>query len=304
MILKTKTTILVIIWASFLLDSRAWGPVTHLYLCSLVAEKSGNETMHTFLAGCNSPDSLKEEWPELHSLEFAAHLFGYAVQQHKQHGNHHNSTYSLDSTTDDLIEFALGFGCHIANDEVGHHTNGFLNPPAIDHVIEFNLDSMIFHEKTGGRFDNTTEYVMSEHAIDLILKAATPHTSTTSAKTKHRYLRKEVIKPKPIDRARIQSAINHFKLITSAELALIRIQPPILYKFELKRNSFCKNVSNYQEVVTNFNLSAEWAVSTCMLWRRTLWALIKRGDLDDAAPIMHRAVNELFRANNGTSCVL
>jgi len=292
------TTLVVIIWTSFLLGSRAWGPITHLYLCSLAAERSGNETMHTFLAGCSSPDSLKEEWPELHSLEFAARLFGYAVQQRKQNGNHHNSTYSLDSTTDNLIEFALGFGCHIANDEVGHHTNGFLNPPALDHVIEFNLDSMIFHEKTGGHFES--EYVMSEHAIDLILKAATPHTSTTT----HRYLRKKVINSKPIDRARIQSAINHFKLITSAEHALIRIQPPLLYKSALKRDSFCNNVSNYQEVVNNFDFSADWAVSTCLLWRSTLWTMIKRGDLDDAAPVMHRAVNELFRANNGTSCVL
>uniref|UniRef100_A0A7S2MAP5 Uncharacterized protein n=1 Tax=Skeletonema marinoi TaxID=267567 RepID=A0A7S2MAP5_9STRA len=100
------------------------------------------------------------------------------------------------------------------------------------------------------------------------------------------------------------TAINRFQLLTSAEHALLRIQPSSLYKFELQRHSFCNNVSNYQEVVTNFNLSADWAVSTCILWRRTMWTLIKRGDLKEAAPTIHREVNELFQANNGTSCVI
>ena len=297
MILQTQTTILAFfILLSLLLGSYAWGPISHLYLCSLATESSSNETATHLLAGCNSPDSLKAEWPELHSLEFAAHLFRRAVQHHIQHGD------SLDNSTANLIEFALGFGCHIASDEVGHHKNGFLTPPSVDHEIELNLDSMIFHERTKGRFDTTTEYVMSEDAIDLILKAATQFTSATSTK-KTRYLRKETINSNHIDRARIQSAISHFQLIITAEVTLIRIQPQPLYKFELKRNSFC-NVSNYQEVMTNFNVSTEWAVSTCMLWRRTMWKLIDhRDDLDDAAPIIHKAVNELFQANNGTSCV-
>ena len=64
------------------------------------------------------------------------------------------------------------------------------------------------------------------------------------------------------------------------------------------------NVSNYQEVITNYNVSEKWAVSTCNLWRSTMWSLVKRSDLDEAAAIMHRAVNELFQSNNGTSCVI
>eukprot|EP00984_Skeletonema_dohrnii_P031002 scaffold22977_cov78-Skeletonema_dohrnii-CCMP3373.AAC.1 len=153
---QIQTTIIIfIIWVSS--HSHAWGPVTHLYLCSLANnETTTSSTLYSFYAGCNSPDILKKEWPELHSLEFATQLFWHA----------HNST------TEDLIEFALGFGCHIASDEVGHHSKGFLNPPSADHEIEFNLDSMIYHERTREQFVATREYDMSEHEIDLILNAA------------------------------------------------------------------------------------------------------------------------------------
>lgn len=280
---QIQTAILIfIIWASSHLHLHAWGPLTHLYLCSLAHNET---TTRSFYAGCNTPDILKINWPELHSLEFAAELF--------------RSAYN--STTDDLIDFALGFGCHIASDEVGHHPNGFLNPPSADHEIEFNLDSMIYHERIGDKFDDTAVYTISEHEIDLIIKAATQYTWMLS--TTRRNLRKEVMKSKFIDRARILSAIKRFQLLTSAEHALIKIQPPPLYKHELRRNSFC-SVSNYQEVVADFNVSSDWAVWTCFVWKNTMWALIKHDDLIDAAPIIHRTVNELFRANNGTSCVI
>ncbi len=278
------TTLIFIICASYLLHSHAWGPLTHLYVCSQAHnETTITSTLHSFYAGCNTPDILKKNWPELHSLEFAAELFRYAY----------------NSTTDGLIDFALGFGCHIASDEVGHHVKGFLNPPSADHEIEFNLDSMIYHERIGNEFDDTT---ISEPEIDLILKVATQH--TWMLPTTHRNLRKEVMKPNFIDRARIQSAIKYFQLLTSAEHALIKIQPPPLYKYELQQNSFC-NVSNYQETMANFNTSAQWAVSTCFQWTNTMWSLIKHdGDLNDAATIIHRTVDEMFRANNGTSCVI
>ena len=312
MTLQTQTKIsVIIIWTSFILSTRAWGPISHVYLCSLAAEKSGNETstsaVHSFFSGCNSPDSLKQVWPELHSLEFAAHLFGYAVQHHNQ---------SATNSKTDLINFALGFGCHVANDEVGHHTNGFLTPPSNDHEIEFNLDSMIFHERKEKHFDAAiVNGEISDDAIDLILNAAISyhnmfdgHTSAASTALAHRYIRAETSTSKP-DRARIQSAIKRFQVFTSAEHALIRIQPPYLYEFELKRNSFC-NVSSYEEVVNNFNLSADWALSTCHNWRSIMmWTTIKPDDtsekvrVDAAAQKMHNRVDGMFSANDGTSCV-
>lgn len=318
--MQTTTLIATIIWASFILGSHAWGPITHLYLCSLVAERYENGTsttttaVHSFLTGCNSPDSLKHVWPELHSLEFAAHLFEHAVHHHKQYTIVHNST------TTDLVEFSLGFGCHIASDEVGHHKNGFLTPSSVDHEVEFNVDSMIFHEREEDRFDSTTaKGVMSEDATDLILNTATSyhmfnvdgHTSAAATAMTRRYLRAKTKTPIAINRARIQSAINRFQAITSAEHLLVRIQPRSVYKFELKRNSFC-NVSNYQDVASNFNISAEWAISTCALWRSTMMTLLIKSDdtnkrkseefRDDAAEAIHRAVNDMFSANHGTSC--
>ena len=286
--IQTTILIFIIVWASSLFHTHAWGPMTHLYLCSLADNETTitSSTLYSFHAGCNSPDILKKDWPELHSLEFAAELFWHAY----------------NSSTDDLIEFALGFGCHIASDEVGHHSKGFLNPPSADHEIEFNLDSMIYHERMGEKFEATTEYDPSEREIDLIIRAASQHTLVLPAI--HRNLRQEVINPNSIDQARIQSAIKHFQMLASAERSLIQIQPSSLYKFELQRNSFCNNVSNYQEVVANFNVSADWAASTCILWRSTMWSLIKHGDLDQAAAIIHQAVNELYLSNNGTSCVI
>mmetsp|Transcript_18890 Transcript_18890/g.31023 ORF Transcript_18890/g.31023 Transcript_18890/m.31023 type:complete len:288 (-) Transcript_18890:1038-1901(-) len=283
--LKTTILIFIIVWASSLFYTHAWGPMTHLFLCSLADNETATSST-LFYAGCNSPDILKKEWPELHSLEFAKDLFWHAY----------------NSTTDDLIEFALGFGCHIASDEVGHHSKGFLNPPSADHEIEFNLDSMIYHERKGEKFDATTKSDLTEREIDLIIRAASQHTLMLPAT--HRNLRHGVISPNFIDQARIQSAIKHFQLLTSAERSLIRIQPSSLYQFELQRNSFCNNVSNYQEVIANFNVSADWAASTCILWRSTMWSLIKHGNLNEAAAIMHQAVNEMFRSNNGTSCVI
>lgn len=272
-----KTTVISILF--WVLGSHAWGPITHLYLCSLAAERSGNETSTTFFSGCNSPDSLKWAWPELHSLQFAAHLFQSAI----------------NNSTTDLIDFALGFGCHVANDEVGHHANGFLNPPSADHDIEFNLDSMIFHE-----FDTTNTIVngrLSEDVIDLIQKSASSY---------HKMSNNGSIAP--IDRARIQSAINRFQLSLRLELAMVRLEPQYLYEYELRRHSFC-NVSSYEEVIQNFKFSADWAVRSCLKWRSIMWTRATDGATDGdkirenaAAHKLNEAVDEMFSANGGTSC--
>lgn len=272
-----KTTVISILF--WVLGSHAWGPITHLYLCSLAAERSGNETSTTFFSGCNSPDSLKQAWPELHSLQFAAHLFQSAV----------------NNSTADLIDFALGFGCHVANDEVGHHANGFLNPPSADHDIEFNLDSMIFHE-----FDTTNTIVngrLSEDVINLIQKSASSYHKMSNGSTA------------PIDRARMQSAINRFQISLRLELAMVRLEPQYLYEYELSRHSFC-NVSSYKEVIRNFNMSADWAVRSCLKWRSIMWTMSKPdgatyGDKireNAAAHKLNEAVDELLSANGGTSC--
>lgn len=272
-----KTTVISILF--WVLESHAWGPITHLYLCSLAAERSGNETSTTFFSGCTSPDSLKQAWPEFHSLQFAAHLFQSAI----------------NNSTADLIDFALGFGCHVANDEVGHHANGFLNPPSADHDIEFNLDSMIFHE-----FDTSNTIVngrLPEDVIDLIQKSASSYHKMSNGSTA------------PIDRARMQSAINRFQISLQLELAMIRLEPQYLYEYELSRHSFC-NVSSYKEVIRNFNVSADWAVRSCLKWRRIMWTMSKPdgatyGDKireNAAAHKLNEAVDELFSANGGTSC--
>ena len=272
------TKLKFIIWWALHFISHAWGPVTHLYICSLAGEGSSS--------GCNSPDVLKVAWPELHSLEFAAELFWHA----------HNST------NHDLIEFALGFGCHVSSDLVGHHANGFLNPPSADHEIEFNVDSMIFHERLGKRLNVLKKYYLSEQEVDLILKASSTYYTVTKSSMK-RNLRRNLTELNHIDRTRIESAINRYNLIVSTENALIRLQPSFMNKFELQQHSFCLS-NNFHEVEMNFNASAEWAVSTCMFWKKSMWALVERGDIGEAGSLLRREVDELFRSNNGTSCIM
>ena len=121
------------------------------------------------------------------------------------------------------IDFALGFGCHVANDEVGHHANGFLNPPSADHDIEFNLDAMIFHE-----FDTSNTIVngrLSEDVIDLIQKSASSYHKMSNGSTA------------PIDRARMQSAINRFQISLRLELAMVRLEPCFAFACEMRNVS-------------------------------------------------------------------
>jgi hypothetical protein len=57
-----------------------------------------------FLAGCSAPDAFKlfSSEPKLHSLPFAAILYEHAQHQ------------STATNSSDAVDFALGFGCHLA----------------------------------------------------------------------------------------------------------------------------------------------------------------------------------------------
>ena len=92
-----------------------WAPFTHQYFASLDASHSANSD---FRAGASAPDAFKRIAPHLHSLQFAAHLYEAAVHD----------------GGDNEVAFALGFGCHLCHDMVGHHAAGFLNPQE-DHPV-------------------------------------------------------------------------------------------------------------------------------------------------------------------------
>ena len=250
-----------------------------------------------------------------------------------------------------MVEFALGYGCHVANDEVGHHKNGFLNPSA-DHEIEVNLDARFVHEQ-GDPF-LSKDINTSEDMIDLILKTAKSHGHTSptiineknfyhTEKSSTRNLRrvggkvggddtiigfprnlpsKQQILPNPlnsipvsaqaVDYAHIKSSFQHFETLIATERIMLRFVTPVLYKFELKRHSFCE-VASYEEVVCNFNLSQEWATKTCKKWIEIMWELdnivevdelgIDHGSQVDAAlQELHEFVDNLFESNGCNSC--
>ncbi|CAE8616784.1 unnamed protein product, partial [Polarella glacialis] len=84
----------------------------------------------SFLAGCSAPDAYKfSTAPALHSLPFAGYLFQAARGQ---------------NGSQEQLDFALGWGCHLAQDMVGHHIRGFLNPDE-DHWLELATDSYFWH---------------------------------------------------------------------------------------------------------------------------------------------------------------
>ena len=68
-----------------------------------------------------------------------------------------------------LVEFALGFGCHIANDEVDRHSNGF-SKPSDYHVIKANSDANLFR-KDGDTF-SSKKITTTEDTINPTLVAA------------------------------------------------------------------------------------------------------------------------------------
>ena len=154
---------------------------------------------------------------------------------------------------------------------------------------------MIFH-----KFDTTNTIVngrLSEDVIDLIQKSASSYQKMSNNGS-----------IAPIDRARMQSAINRFQISLRLERAMVRLEPPYLYEYELRRYSFC-NVSSYKEVIHNFNVSADWAVRSCLKWRSIMWTRATDGATygekireNAAAHKLNEAVDEMFSANGGTSC--
>ena len=234
-----------------------WGPFTHQFFSSL---DDSHAKQIGFRAGASAPDAFKHISPQLHNPLFASVLFQVAEESGQG------------------IDFALGYGCHLSHDAVGHHTAGFLNPSE-DHPLEFAMDSFIAKELSPPSFCQITP---SE--IALVVNASVKAAA-------------EYPKIKAIDLKQAQEAVLKFRALTTAEAVAMPLN--FEYKSQLIKESYCK-VTTLSQVVANFNQSRDWSVEACRFWESTM----TNGTINatEARNRMEEFVQNLFNHHNNTSC--
>ena len=119
----------------------AWGPVTHqVFACRALDAYDSScfaaASERSFVLGSSAPDAFKlylEGGRELHRFDYAAFQLRYAQ------GNPGTTTENFDA-----VGYSRAFGTHLAEDAVGHHSDGYL-PGGVgatkDHLHEAALDT-------------------------------------------------------------------------------------------------------------------------------------------------------------------
>eukprot|EP00931_Biecheleriopsis_adriatica_P100845 TRINITY_DN76086_c0_g1_i1.p1 TRINITY_DN76086_c0_g1~~TRINITY_DN76086_c0_g1_i1.p1 ORF type:complete len:268 (-),score=52.50 TRINITY_DN76086_c0_g1_i1:63-845(-) len=244
----------------FLSPAAAWMPVTHQYLGSLDHVRSGS---HSFLAGCVAPDAYKHFAPWLHSLDFAAYLWERA----RSTGNQ------------DVLDFALGWGCHIAHDLVGHHSGGFLNPKH-DHLLELAADAFLWHTAPALRYLQPIDGVREK----LVVEASRDASRGSSGSMPE------------ISEATAASSTSSFSMLATAERAVLVLD--MLYESQIVSYSACP-VANFSAALANFRLATNWSQAACAAWQH---ALLEGAAREVAVSKVTGFVQQLFDGNEGSSC--
>jgi len=240
----------------------SWGPFTHQYFAS---KDKTHAISVDFRAGASGPDSVKKIESSLHSFLFASSLYETAISNGGAAG----------------IDFALGWGCHLTHDAVGHHANGFLNPKA-DHPLEFAVDTYVtFSPTPAGHFSQISS-AMAELLANASEQAAHDNPSI-----------------KAVTLSQVNSGIASFKTLTTAESIALRLNK-WTYKGQLVKDSFC-NVTNIDDVMINFATATNWTTMACSAWENTMQ---KSGGKNgtSAEEQITDYINKLFVENGGSSC--
>ena len=230
----------------------AWGPYTHQHFGAQDPSRAGSAA---FLAGCSAPDAFKGREPSLHSLAFSSALYETA---------HRNGS-------EEAIDFALGWGCHLTQDAIGHHARGFLNPLE-DHLLEFAVDSYVYHN-FGHRF------LQIDSLAEALVVAASANTST------------------PITKAAASKCVSKFKVLTTTESAALEVN--FLYKKQMVSDSFCNVSGSFGAVTANFHLAQNWTQNVCSAWQA---AMLTPSAGNPVAEIQSE-IQRLFDGNKGSSCI-
>ena len=245
---------------------RAWGAYTHQYFASQDDTYGGSST---FRAGGSAPDAVKKLEPSLHGLPFAAALYAAAAVAGSAEG----------------IDFALGYGCHLAHDAVGHHRAGFLNP-AEDHPLEFAVDTYV-----------NAKLVTSKFAFSQISPAMVALVANASRRAAVAY----PLLIHAVNLSAVQAGASAFKTLTTAESVLLPLNR-LTYKGQLVSDSYCA-VTDIAGVLGNFALATNWSVSACRTWRGAMRAGGAGGvNGTQAAAMLEGYIDGLFAAHNQTSC--
>eukprot|EP00656_Telonema_subtile_P029710 TRINITY_DN32793_c0_g1_i1.p1 TRINITY_DN32793_c0_g1~~TRINITY_DN32793_c0_g1_i1.p1 ORF type:complete len:216 (-),score=52.14 TRINITY_DN32793_c0_g1_i1:199-846(-) len=205
----------------------------------------------------SAPDAFKKLAPSLHSLPFAALLY----------------TAAQNEGGAELTDFALGYGCHLAQDSIGHHANGFLNPQE-DHPLEFAVDAYVSRQ-------HSPEFVQMDTEMTQLVASA----SATANGSVPVVSPQEAIK-----------AVSEFRALTTAERAAVAVD--VGWSRAIVKDSFCA-VSELSDALQNFWLSGNWTLSVCAEWQNSM---ITGESAASAMAKQAAVVEQLFAGNNGTSC--
>jgi hypothetical protein len=240
--------------------THSWGPFTHQYFAK---EDAVHGTSTTFVTGGSSPDSVKKLEGALHTFTFASTLYLEAKK---------------NDNTDDL-DFALGYGCHLAHDAVGHHLAGFLNPQE-DHPLEFAVDTYV-HLK----LDNSTFGQVTPRQELLIANAS------TSASSIYPFI-------STVSLSQVQKSVSNFKKLTTAESIALPLNR-WTYSKQLVKDSYC-NVTGINGALVNFARATNWSKLACNRWQ----SLMTKGGVNgtEAQTMVENYINELFANHGQTSC--
>lgn len=263
----------VVASASLLLaaPAAAWGPYTHQAMARLQPSASGSNSP-SFVLGASSPDAVKGTAPALHSLLFAAHFAAFTASPPP--GSH------LDPRAVDL---SLGWGCHLAQDAVGHHVHGYLNP-AEDHPLEFAVDTYVQHNKPGSGGGTLQK-------LDAPLTAAVVNASAAFAAATG-------TKGAELTTASAAKAVAAFDKLTSEEGVAIDVN--FFYKSEMKKDDSC-GAHSFGDALRNYELARQWCMQACGQWLRLMAA---RPPIAPAAAVANLTgyVDALFASHGGTVC--
>lgn len=223
---------------------------------------------YSFVLGSSSPDSIR-------TIDYALHAWDFAVYQYQFALN-----YSRTSTFDP-VQFALGYGSHLAEDLVGHFKNGYLNPK-YNYPLEFAADSYQVHSfKPSPREFKVATY--NRAGREFIYQSQL-------------YFSKHKPSYKPRTKAEIEKAIYQFEIMILGEAELAKLN--LAYKDQMVKYDFC-NSTQFDKAEQYFKLGSEWSWNAAKYWIH----LLKEGvGPNEMSSKMRQFVTDLFAKFNGTSC--
>jgi len=248
-------------------SSSAWGPFSHVQFGgdALPPPPASPEQLSSFFAGCVSPDALKSVNASLHSLRTAALMITTAPPP------------PLPSSNFDAHHFALGFGCHVAADFVGHHANGYLNP-AHDHPLELQVDAYFIQSPPPPCNASMWRPLLPSAAAAALVQQADPSSASGS----------------------VETAFEKFEALLVGERAALPLMRDVIG--HMSSYNVC-GPTDAATALKHLTLSRVWVSEACGVWFGVVPALLNKTlHADDVDALVSSFVGSLFAAHNGTVC--